>query len=93
MTMTGGVARRVGDDLGVPCVDGDPSLDAAAITAASNVTGGTPPLDHKIEVAHERGVPVLVDAAQLASHQPLPIATDDRWATAARRLGASCARG
>jgi selenocysteine lyase/cysteine desulfurase len=29
-----------------------------------------------IEAAHERGVPVLVDAAQLAPHRPLPSAAD-----------------
>ena len=43
-----------------------------AITGASNVTGWMPPLDEIIAAAHERGVPVLVDAAQLAPHRPLP---------------------
>ncbi len=49
------------------------ALDAAprrpallAVTGASNVTGWLPPLDEIIDSAHRRGVPVLVDAAQLA---------------------------
>jgi selenocysteine lyase/cysteine desulfurase len=58
------------------------ALDAAprprllAVTGASNVTGWLPPIDDIIGVAHERGVPVLVDAAQLAPHRPLPVAAD-----------------
>jgi selenocysteine lyase/cysteine desulfurase len=51
-----------------------PSL--LAITGASNVTGWLPPLDAIIETAHQRGVPVFVDAAQLAPHRPLPAAAD-----------------
>ncbi|MGO8873275.1 MAG: aminotransferase class V-fold PLP-dependent enzyme [Acidimicrobiales bacterium] len=47
-----------------------------AVTAASNVTGWLTPLDEIIEVAHARGVPVVVDAAQLAPHRPLPAAAD-----------------
>jgi selenocysteine lyase/cysteine desulfurase len=47
-----------------------------AITGASNVTGWLPPLEPIIAAAHERGVPVLVDAAQLAPHRPLPAAAD-----------------
>jgi len=47
-----------------------------AVTGASNVTGWLPPLDDIIEAAHARGVPVLVDAAQLAPHRPLPAAAD-----------------
>jgi selenocysteine lyase/cysteine desulfurase len=47
-----------------------------AITGASNVTGWVPPADEIIEVAHELGVPVLVDAAQLAPHRPLPATAD-----------------
>jgi selenocysteine lyase/cysteine desulfurase len=58
------------------------ALDAAprprllAISGASNVTGWLPPLDDIIGAAHDRGVPVLVDAAQLAPHLPLPAAAD-----------------
>jgi selenocysteine lyase/cysteine desulfurase len=47
-----------------------------AVTGASNVTGWLPPLDAIIEAAHQRGVPVVVDAAQLAPHRPLPAAAD-----------------
>jgi selenocysteine lyase/cysteine desulfurase len=47
-----------------------------AITGASNVTGWMPPIDDIVTAAHERGVPVLVDAAQLAPHRPLPREAD-----------------
>ncbi len=47
-----------------------------AVTGASNVSGWLPPLDGIIAAAHERGVPVLVDAAQLAPHRPLPAEAD-----------------
>ncbi len=47
-----------------------------AVTAASNVTGWLTPIDEIIEVAHEQGVPVAVDAAQLAPHRPLPASAD-----------------
>jgi selenocysteine lyase/cysteine desulfurase len=47
-----------------------------AITAASNVSGWMPDLDTIIDAAHERGVPVVVDAAQLAAHRPLPANAD-----------------
>lgn len=47
-----------------------------AITGASNVTGWLPPIDAVIDAAHERGVPVLVDSAQLAPHRPLPASAD-----------------
>jgi selenocysteine lyase/cysteine desulfurase len=47
-----------------------------AVTAASNVTGWLPPIDAIVEAAHERGVRVVVDGAQLAPHRPLPAAAD-----------------
>lgn len=47
-----------------------------AITGATNVTGWLPDLDAIIDLAHEAGIPVLVDAAQLAPHRPLPIKAD-----------------
>jgi selenocysteine lyase/cysteine desulfurase len=47
-----------------------------AITGASNVTGWSPDLDAIIPAAHDRGIPVLVDAAQLAPHRPLPREAD-----------------
>ena len=58
------------------------ALDAAprprllAITGASNITGWMPPLGEILPAARERGVPVVVDAAQLAPHRPLPAAAD-----------------
>ncbi len=57
-------------------LDGGPRPKLLAVTGASNVTGWLPPLDEILDVAHERGVPVLVDAAQLAPHRPLPAAAD-----------------
>lgn len=47
-----------------------------AITGASNVTGWLPPIDDICNEAHERGIPVIMDAAQLAPHRPIPAAPD-----------------
>lgn len=47
-----------------------------AVTGASNVTGWLPDLGAIIPAAHDLGVPVLVDAAQLAPHRPLPATAD-----------------
>ena len=52
----------------------DPKL--LAITGGSNVTGWLPPIDDIAAAAHQRGVPVVVDAAQLAPHRPLPTSPD-----------------
>ena len=57
-------------------LDDGPPPALLALTAASNVTGWRPALDEIIVAAHDRGVPVLVDAAQLAPHGPLPAAAD-----------------
>ena len=57
-------------------LDARPAPRLLAITGASNVTGWVPPLDAIIAAAHERGVPVAVDAAQLAPHRPLPAGAD-----------------
>jgi selenocysteine lyase/cysteine desulfurase len=54
--------------------EGPPAL--LALTGASNVTGWLPPLEAIIDAAHERGVRVVVDAAQLAPHRPLPASAD-----------------
>ncbi len=43
-----------------------------ALSGASNVTGWLPPVAQICAEAHARGVPVLLDAAQLAPHRPLP---------------------
>jgi selenocysteine lyase/cysteine desulfurase len=47
-----------------------------AVTGASNVSGWAPPLEQIIDIAHQQSVPVLVDAAQLAAHGPLPPTAD-----------------
>jgi selenocysteine lyase/cysteine desulfurase len=57
-------------------LDTGPPPALLAVTAASNVTGWLPPVDAVIDAAHQRGVPVVVDAAQLAPHRPLPPAAD-----------------
>ncbi|MFL6204428.1 MAG: aminotransferase class V-fold PLP-dependent enzyme [Acidimicrobiales bacterium] len=56
----------------VAALDASPPPRLLAITGASNVTGWLPPLDEIIAAAHDRGVRVLIDAAQLATHRPLP---------------------
>ncbi|HEX6568069.1 MAG TPA: aminotransferase class V-fold PLP-dependent enzyme [Acidimicrobiales bacterium] len=63
------------DDV-VAALDGGPPPRLLAVTGASNVTGWLPPVDDIITMAHERDVPVLVDAAQLAAHRPLPASAD-----------------
>lgn len=63
------------DDV-VAALDATPGARLLALTGASNVTGWLPPLDDIIEAAHARGVPVFVDAAQLAPHRPIPAAAD-----------------
>jgi selenocysteine lyase/cysteine desulfurase len=57
-------------------LDARPRPRLLAITGASNVTGWMPPIDAIVESAHERGIPVFVDAAQLAPHRPLPASAD-----------------
>jgi selenocysteine lyase/cysteine desulfurase len=65
-----------GLDEVVEGLEADPRPRLLALTGASNVTGFLPPLESIIEAAHERGVPVLVDAAQLAPHGPIPASAD-----------------
>ena len=61
----------------IAALDADPRKPALlAITGASNVSGWLPPITEIIDAAHARGVPVLVDAAQLAPHRPLPTEAD-----------------
>ena len=60
----------------VSALDTAPRPRLLAISGASNVTGWLPPIDAIIDAAHSRGVPVLVDAAQLAPHMPLPPTAD-----------------
>ena len=63
------------DDV-IDVLDASPRPRLLAISGASNVTGWRPPLEEIIEAAHARGVPVLVDAAQLAPHAPMPTTAD-----------------
>jgi selenocysteine lyase/cysteine desulfurase len=71
-----GTAGTFGVDDVTAALDGTPRPRLLAITGASNVTGWLPPLDDIVEAAHTRGIPVVVDAAQLAPHRPLPAAAD-----------------
>jgi selenocysteine lyase/cysteine desulfurase len=63
------------DDV-VRVLDDGPRPALLAITGASNVTGWLPPVEEICAVAQARGVRVLVDAAQLAPHRPLPAEPD-----------------
>ena len=57
-------------------LDEGPRPALLAVTGASNVTGWLPPVEEICAAAHARGVPVLLDAAQLAPHRPLPSGPD-----------------
>ncbi len=63
------------DDV-VGALDRYPRPRLVAMTGASNITGWLPPLEEVIAAAHERSIPVAVDAAQLAPHRPLPEGAD-----------------
>jgi selenocysteine lyase/cysteine desulfurase len=63
------------DDV-IAALDERPTPKLLAMTGASNVTGWAPALDDIIPAAHARGIPVFVDAAQLAPHRPLPAEAD-----------------
>ena len=53
-------------------LDASPKPRLLTLSGASNITGWMPPLGEIIEAAHLRGIPVVVDGAQLAPHRPLP---------------------
>jgi selenocysteine lyase/cysteine desulfurase len=57
-------------------LDASPRPRLLAMTGASNVTGWLPPTAAIVEAAHARGVPVFLDAAQLAPHRALPADVD-----------------
>ncbi|MGH9019182.1 MAG: aminotransferase class V-fold PLP-dependent enzyme [Acidimicrobiales bacterium] len=63
------------DDV-VAGLDAAPRPRLLALTGASNVTGWLPPLDAIVAAASDRGVPVFLDAAQLAPHRPLTAPVD-----------------
>ncbi len=71
-----GIDGTFGLDAVVAGLDAEPRPKVLAITGASNVTGWLPPIEAICEFAHERGVPVVLDAAQLAPHRPLPAGPD-----------------
>ena len=60
----------------VAALEAAPAPRLLAVTGASNITGWVPPMDELVALAHDRGVPVMVDAAQLAPHRPLPDKAD-----------------
>ena len=63
------------DDV-VTALDVAPRPRILTLSGASNITGWMPPVEEIIEVAHARGIPVVVDGAQLAPHRPLPRTAD-----------------
>jgi len=65
-----------GTDDVVRALDDGPAPALLALTGASNVTGWQPPVGEICAQAHARGVEVLLDAAQLAPHRPLPTGPD-----------------
>jgi len=71
-----GVDGTFGLDDVVAGLDQMPRPRLLAITGASNVTGWLPSLPAIVEAAHGRGVPVFLDAAQLAPHRPIPAEVD-----------------
>jgi selenocysteine lyase/cysteine desulfurase len=71
-----GLDGTFGTDDVVAVLDDGRRPALLAITGASNVTGWLPPVEEICAAAHERGIPVLLDAAQLAPHRPLPAGPD-----------------
>jgi selenocysteine lyase/cysteine desulfurase len=71
-----GTEGTFGVDDVTAVLDDGPRPALLALTGASNVTGWLPPVEEICDAAHARGVPVLLDAAQLAPHRPLPGAPD-----------------
>ena len=63
-------------DAVIAGLDGSPRPRVLTLTGASNVTGWVPPLADIIDAAHDRGVPVVLDAAQLAPHRAIPAQAD-----------------
>jgi selenocysteine lyase/cysteine desulfurase len=63
------------DDV-IAGLDQTPRPRLLTLTGASNVTGWLPPVSDIVTAAHDRGVPVVLDAAQLAPHRPMPVDAD-----------------
>jgi len=71
-----GVDGTFGVDDVIAALEERPVPKLLALTGASNVTGWLPPVPGIVEAAHARGVPLFLDAAQLAPHRPLPAGVD-----------------
>lgn len=71
-----GVEGTFGVDAVRAALEQSPRPRLLAITGASNVSGWLPPIDDIIRVAHDLGIQVALDAAQLAPHRPIPPAAD-----------------
>jgi selenocysteine lyase/cysteine desulfurase len=52
-----------------------PRIELVAVTGASNVTGEVWPVAELAAIAHAHGAQLFVDAAQLAPHRPIDMAT------------------
>ncbi|HXQ44944.1 MAG TPA: aminotransferase class V-fold PLP-dependent enzyme [Acidimicrobiales bacterium] len=63
------------DDV-IAGLDRSPVPRLLTLTGGSNVTGWLPDLPAIVAAAHARGVPVVLDAAQLAPHRPIPADVD-----------------
>lgn len=50
-----------------------PKTRIVAITAVSNTLGTVNPVAEIVRIAHEHGVPVLVDGAQMVAHEPVDV--------------------
>jgi cysteine desulfurase/selenocysteine lyase len=50
-----------------------PRTRLATLAHVSNVTGVIAPVEEWVETAHARGVPVMIDASQSASHLPIDV--------------------
>ena len=79
------------DDV-VEVLDSGPAPRLLAITGATYVTGWIPPIEEIVDAAHASSVEVLVDAAQLAPHRPLP-ATADHLAWSGHKMYAPYGAG
>jgi len=71
-----GTDGTFGTDDVVKVLDASPVPRILAVTGGSNITGWLPPIDDIISAAHDRGIAVVVDGAQLAPHRPLPTNAD-----------------
>jgi selenocysteine lyase/cysteine desulfurase len=67
-----GIEGTFGVEDVVAGLESAPVPKVLAMTGASNVTGWIPPIEEICDAAHARGVTVVLDAAQLAPHRPVP---------------------